>query len=181
MDRLPGIRPRPSLARRLDMAARRGFPAATAVLLLLASGAPAALPGRPELQVCLALGCVFFWSVFRPASMPPLAVFLIGFGVDLLGFGPLGVNAVVLLGCHGVALRWRRNLARQGFTMVWLAFVAVSAGAAALGWMLVCVLGLRLYPPGPGMLQALLGAGVYPALALLLTRAHQTLAAPELA
>ncbi len=181
MDRLPGTRPRPSLARRLDGTARRCFPAATTLLLLLASGAPMALPGRPELQVCLALGCVFFWSVFRPASMPPAAVFVIGLGVDLLGFGPLGVHAVVLLACHGVALRWRRELARRGFVTVWLAFVAVSTGAAALGWVLVCVLGGRFYPPGPGVVQALLGAGLYPALAMLLTRAHQTLAEPALA
>ncbi len=181
MDRLPGIRPRPSLARRLDVAARHGFPAATTALLLLAAGAPMAIPGQSELQVAVALGCVFFWSVFRPAAMPPAAVFLIGLLTDLLGFGPLGVNAVALLACHAAALRWRRELARRGFVAVWLAFVAVSAGAAALGWILACALALRLYPPAPGLLQAALGAGIYPALAVLLTWAHRTLADPAMA
>ena len=37
-DRLPGIRPRPSWGRRLDMAARRGFPLVVTVLLVLVFG-----------------------------------------------------------------------------------------------------------------------------------------------
>ncbi len=175
----PGIRPRQSLARRLDIAARRGFPTATTILLLLACGAPLGLPGRAELQIGMGLCCVFFWSVFRPGSMPPPAVFLIGLLIDLLGFGPLGVNAVVLLACHGAALRWRRDLARGGFLLTWLVFAVVGAAAAAVGWALVCVLAFRIYPVAPAALQAALCVGLYPAIAVMLGRAHQTLAEPE--
>lgn len=71
MDRLPGIRPRESLLRRLDMAARWSFPATTSALLLLAAAAPLGLPGQGELQAAIALACVYFWSLFRPASLPP--------------------------------------------------------------------------------------------------------------
>ena len=56
-DNLPGIRPRPSLGRRLDMAARRGLPGQHAsALLLLASAAPLGLPGQPELQQAVGPG-----------------------------------------------------------------------------------------------------------------------------
>jgi rod shape-determining protein MreD len=181
MNRRPGIQPRPTLGRQLDMAARHALPAASTALLLLALGAPLGLPGQAELQDCTALGCVFFWSVYRPAAMPPIAVFAIGLLADLLGFGPLGANAMVLLACHAVALRWRRELARLGLVAVWLAFVMVGAAGAALGWLLQCVLALQWYPPWPGVLQAGLGCGVFPLLALLLTRAHRTLAEPNLA
>jgi hypothetical protein len=68
---------------------------------------------------------------------------------------------------------------RQGFLLVWLAFVSVGAGAAALQWALTSLLTFRLYPPGPGLFQAAIGAGLYPALATLLTQAHHTLAEPE--
>lgn len=180
-DRLPGIRPHPSLARQLDAAARHAFPAVSTALLLLALGAPLGLPGRAELQGCLALGCVFFWSVFRPAAMPPAAVFALGLLADLLGFGPIGVQAVVLLAGHAIALHWRRELAKLGLLAVWLAFVLVGAGGAALAWLLQCVLSLQMYPPWPGVLQAALGLGAFPLLALLLTRAHRTLAEPDLA
>jgi rod shape-determining protein MreD len=161
------------------MASRRSFPAATAALLLLLMAAPLGLPGQPEVQEAIALAAVYFWSLFRPASMPPAVVFLLGLLTDLLAFAPVGVGVLSLLIVHGLALRWRRVLVRQGFVVVWLAFVAIAAGAASLQWMLTSLLTFRLLPPGAGVFQAALSAGLYPMIATLLTRAHQTLAEPE--
>src|ERR1700712_2865729 len=117
-DRRPATGPRQSLSRRLDMAARRSFPAATTILLLLGSAAPLGMPGQAELQAAVALSGVFFWSLFRPASMPPWVVFVIGLLADLLGFAPVGVGVLTLLTAHGLAVRARRVLVRQGFLMV---------------------------------------------------------------
>jgi rod shape-determining protein MreD len=179
MDKLPGIRPRQSIGRRLDMAARWAFPATTTALLLLAAAAPLGVPGQAELQVSLALACVFFWSLFRPASMLPVVVFLIGLLADLLGDAPPGVSVLTLLAVHGLAMGWRRFLTRQGFLLVWLAFAGVAAGAAVLQWALTALLTWRALPPAPALFQALLAIGLYPVLAIGLIRAHQSLAAPE--
>jgi rod shape-determining protein MreD len=179
MDRTPGIRPRPSLWRRLDATARACFPVFFTLLLLMLAAAPLALPGQAELQPAILLGSVFFWSLFRPASMPPPAVFLLGLFADLLGLQPVGVAVVTVLIVHGLALRWRPVLVRQGFLLVWLAFVAVAAGAAALEWALTALLTFTLLPAGPALFQFALSAGLYPALATLLTRAHRSVAAPE--
>jgi len=178
-DRQPGIRPRPSLGRRLDMMARASFPATTTALMLLLVSAPLGLSGQAELQGALVLCCVFFWSLFRPASMPPPAVFLLGLLTDLLGYAPPGVCVVTLLIAHGLALLWRRSLVRQGFVLVWIVFVGVGAAMTALQWGFTSLLTFRLLPPWPGVFQASLAAGLYPMLAPLLTRAHQTLAEPE--
>jgi rod shape-determining protein MreD len=178
-DRRPGIRPRPTLLRRLDGAARASFPVSSAALLLLVLAGPLGLPGQAQWQGAVVLGCVFFWSVFRPASMPPLAVFALGLLADLIGLSPPGVSVLVLLAVHGLAVRWRRWLARQGFVVVWLAFMGVAAGAAVLGWALACALQVRLLPPGAAVFGFALSAGLYPALAFLLTAAHRTAAAPE--
>jgi rod shape-determining protein MreD len=179
VDREPGIRPRQSLGRRLDIAARWSFPASSTALMLLAASAPIGLPGHAELQGAVALACVFFWSLFRPAAMPPVVVFAIGLLVDLLGYAPPGVAVFTSLLVHGLAMRWRRTLVRQGFLLVWLVFAAVAAGAAALAWALTCALTFRLLPPVPACVQVVFAAGLYPALATWLTRAHHSLAAPE--
>ncbi len=178
-ERTPGIRPRQNLSRRLDMAARWSFPCATTGLGLLLMAAPLGLPGQAEIQAAIALACVYFWSLFRPASMPPPAVFLIGLLTDLLGYAPIGVAVLTLLIVHGLAMRWRRVMVRQGFLIVWLAFVGIAAGAALLEWTLTSLLTPRLLPLGPVVFLAALCAGLYPALATLLTLAHQTLAEPE--
>ena len=177
-DRLPGIRPRPSLWRRLDGTARRSFPVAMTMLLLLVAAAPFRLPGQAELQNAAALSSVFFWSVYRPGSMPPPAVFLIGLLADLLDFAPPGVGVISLLVAHGVAVRFRRELIRQGFLLVWLAFVAVASALAGMQWLLTSALTLRLLPAGSALFQAALAAGLYPMLAVLLARAHRTIAEP---
>ena len=178
LERTPGIRPRPSLGRQMDIAARRSFPGASTALLLVVVGGPLGLPGQAELQGALALGCVFFWSLFRPASMPPPLVFALGVLADLLGYGPVGIGLLVLLIAHGLAMLWRYELTRQGFLVVWLVFVAVAAGAGTLQWALNALLTFRLLPPAPVLFQAALAAGLYPLLAVALARAHTTIAEP---
>jgi rod shape-determining protein MreD len=177
--RTPGIRPRPTLRRQLDAASRAAFPTAFTALLLLTLAAPLRVPGQAQLQPAAALACVFFWSLFRPASMPPPAVFALGLLSDLLGLEPLGINVLILLITHGLAVRWRRALIQQGFLLVWLAFVAVAAGAAALEWLLTDLLTFRLLPGGAALFQFALTAGLYPLLATLFIRAHRGLANPE--
>jgi rod shape-determining protein MreD len=179
VDRKPGIQPRPSLTRRLDALGRQSFPAVGTAIGMLLIAAPFGLPGQAELLPGFALASVFFWSVFRPAAMPPPVVFAIGLLADLLGFAPLGVRVLILLLAHGLAVGWRRRLANQQFALVWLVFVAVAAGAATLEWGFDSLLALRLLPPAAGLFQFVLTAGLYPPLAALLTRAHRGIAAWE--
>ena len=179
IDRRPGIRPRPTLGRRLDLAARYSFPTNATVLLMLLTGAPFGIPGQAVLLPAVTLGCVWFWSVFRPVSLPPPVVFALGVLLDLLGYLPLGVGVLILLVTQGLALRGRRFLGQQGFAVVWLAFSVVAFGAAALTWTLVALLRLRLIPVGPSILEAVLTASLYPALAIPLGAAHRTIADPE--
>lgn len=178
-DRVPGIRPRPSLGRRLDMAARAGFPATCTVLLMLLAAVPFGFAGQAALIPAVATISVYFWTLFRPASMPPVVVFPIGLLLDLLGYLPLGVGVLVLLAVHGFALRWQRFLARQSFVLIWIAFAGFAAAAAALCWALASLLGFRLLPPGSAAFQCVVAVALYPALVVLFSRAHRSIAAPE--
>src|SRR3954451_13178712 len=108
MDRIgrnPEIRPRPTLGRRLDAIARASFPVSCTILLMLLTAMPFGLADQAALLPAVAFVCVWFWSLFRPASMPSAAVFLIGLFFDFLGYLPLGVGVLTLLIVHGVALR----------------------------------------------------------------------------
>ena len=178
--RTPGVRPRPTLRRQLDALSRRFFPAACAAMLLLLAAAPLDLPGQALAQPAVALACVFFWSLNRPASMTPPAVFLLGLLADLLGLTPPGVSILILLATHGLAVGFgRRGLARQGLLAVWLVFTAFAAGAAALEWAMVGLLNVRLLPVRDAVLQFGLAAGLYPAFAALFSQARSGLADPD--
>ena len=178
-EQVPGIRPRPSLGRRLDIVARHSFPTSSTALLMLLCGLPFGIADQAELLPAVAICCVYFWSLFRPASLPPPAVFALGLLLDLAGYLPMGAGVLTLLIVHGLVLQVRRGLAQQGFVIVWLTLACLGAGASALIWLLTTALSLQLMPTGPALFQALLTAAIYPALAMLLTGAHRTLAAPE--
>jgi rod shape-determining protein MreD len=178
-DQAPGIRPPLTLGRRLDIAARHAFPAGCTILLMLLADAPFGVTDQAAFLPAVTLACVYFWSLFRPAAMPPPVVFLIGLLLDLLAYMPLGVDVLTLLIAHGLALRWRHVLVRVGFLAVWLAFAGLAAGAALLGWMLTALLSFRLFPLPPALFQAVLAIALYPALAALFVHANRTIANPE--
>ena len=125
------------------------------------------------------LAAVFFWTVYRPNSMPPSVCFGLGLLADLLGPEPPGLTAVVLLAVHGTAMRHRVALIRRGFLAVWLSFAAAALVASAAQWVLTAILDLRLLPLFPALLTATLAIGLYPFLSVLLAEAHHSVAAPE--
>lgn len=179
MDKTPGIRPRRSLGQRLDRAARLGLPAGSTIIGMVLLAAPLGMPGQAQLMPAFTLAAIFFWTLFRPASVPPPLVFVIGLLADILGEMPLGSSVLVLLLTQLLVTRSRRFLPQKGFLFVWLVFVAVAAVAAALQWALACLMDWAIYPPIAALFQFLLSAGLYPMLATAFTRAHRTIAAPE--
>jgi rod shape-determining protein MreD len=179
MDKLPGIRPRAGLWHQLDVASRYAFPCAFTATVLLLLSAPLGIPGQAQLQPAWALAVCWFWSLFRPASMPAGCVFALGLLLDLVAGGPVGVQVLILLLVHGAALKSRRSLIRSGFALVWLAFMAAAGGAALLEWLLVSLLTWHALPPWPALFEFGVAVGIYPVLATLLTAAHRGVAAPE--
>jgi rod shape-determining protein MreD len=179
VDRRPGIRPRPSLGRRLDIFARSSFPACATVLLMLLTQAPLDIPEQAALLPAVALCCVWFWSLFRPSALPPPIIFLIGILLDLLGYLPLGVGVFTLLAVHGVALVMRRSLPHRGFAWIWAVFSGVAAAASLLIWFMVMLLTFRLLSPDPAIFIAILTVSIYPVLAIPFASAHRSVANPE--
>ncbi len=178
-ERRPGIRPRPTIGRRLDAAARRSLPVAFSLGLVLLLCAPLDLPGQQALLPGATMSSVFFWSVFRPASMPAPMVFALGLLYDMLSFSPPGIAILTLLVVHIIGLGWRHGLARQGFLPVWVAFVLVAGAATLLDWALACGLSLRLLPVQPALFALALAAGTYPLLSALFAWAHRGIADPS--
>jgi rod shape-determining protein MreD len=173
-------RPEPpmGLLRRLDAAARAGFPGLFTAFLIILAAVPVGIPGMIG---AVALPCIFFWTIFRPAAMPAPVVFALGLLMDLLSFAALGTGVLTLLIVHGVTLRLRDFLVRQSFLASWLMFAAFAAGAAALGWALQALLGWILPPLAPGLHQLGIAIGLYPALAWVLARLHTAMRRAETA
>ena len=84
-----------------------------------------------------------------------------------------------MLTTHGIARRLRRFVSSQGFAVVWLIFITVACGIAAMNWVLVSLLTFSLVPPASVLFQAGLAAAMYPAVAIPLSLAHRSIADPD--
>jgi rod shape-determining protein MreD len=160
----------PGLLARLDALARAAAPSVTTAVAMVLAAAPV---GLPSLMPAVALAGVFFWSLFRPASMPAPAAFGLGLLQDLLGFAPLGIGVLTLLLTHGAALRVRRVLVKQSFLLVWLAYCGFAVLAVGLGYVLQALLGWQVPPTTPAIALLGLTIGLYPLLAWLMAWAHR--------
>jgi rod shape-determining protein MreD len=179
-DRTPGVRPRATFGRGLDIALRQAFPAITSIVLMFLSMVHFGLSGQSELLPTVSTTCVWFWSLYRPSAMPPPVVFLIGLLLDILGFLPLGVGPVTMLATHGLAHRLRNFLSRQGFFVVWLTFTMTACAMAAMNWSLVSLLSFRLEPRAPVLFEAGLAFAMYPLVAIPMAMARRKIADPDL-
>ena len=167
--------------RQLDIAARYTFPTASMMFGLFVIGMPFGLPGQAELWPVYACACVYFWSLYRPASLPAPVVALVGVLLGLLGLSPLGLWAVLLLVLQGVVLAARRRLVAQPFLLTWLVFCGLATACSGLAWLLEALLTLQMLPAQPLVIEALFSVGLYPAVAGCFIRAHRGPAAVELA
>jgi len=169
--------PRQTLAQRLDAIARDSAPAALTLVLVLLSCLPSLVPGQPGLIPSAAPAAVFFWTLYRPKLMAPVAVFALGLLSDLLSGAPLGVNTLLLLLLHGAVLTQRRVLVRQSFLIVWIAFTLLATGLLTLGWLLRALLAFTLLPPLPAVVELGLVVALYPAFSWMFVRVERSLAA----
>ena len=128
------------------------------------------------------MACVFFWSLYRPASLPAPFVALCGLLLDLAGLSPLGLWAALLLLLQSATMAARRRLVAARFLVAWAAFTGWRRAAASLDWAAQSPLGLMLLPLWfrwydiAARRGALSGSG-----GRLLIRAHRGPAAVELA
>jgi rod shape-determining protein MreD len=150
-----------------------------AVLLLVLSGVPLGLPGLRGLAPAFALPIVFFWSIWRPALVPPVALFGIGLLADLLGAAPLGVSSLALLLLGSAVDANRRLLQRQSALTGWMYFGLHAAATFGLVWLLTSMLALTPMPVEPALFQYALTVALYPLLGFAMGRADRWLAGLE--
>ena len=116
---------------------------------------------------------VYYWSLYRPEQMPLGAAFLLGILADLLGGEPLGTLALVLVVVQAIASGQQRSLAGKSFAVAWLGYMLISACAAILHWIVICVFFVELVDPTAAVVSHALGVVLYPILSILLVRVHR--------
>ena len=129
------------------------------------------------MQPVCAIISVYYWSLYRPEQMPLGAAFLLGILADLLGGEPLGTMALVLVLVQAIAHGQQRSLSGKSFAVAWLGYMLISACAAIVHWIVVCVFYVSLINPTSAVVGHALGVVLYPVVSVLLVRVHRLMRA----
>lgn len=151
-----------------------------ALALTLLTMAPLDLFPGPLTAPNFAVIAVFFWALYAPQFFPPLAVFSLGLGMDLLGSGPIGFWTLLLLGLYGAVLSQRAFFLGRSVFGVWMGFAGFALALAVLGWFVQCLYFGRWSNISTPLLQALISIAVFPIAGRLFFGLRRLLtAAPE--
>jgi rod shape-determining protein MreD len=109
-------------------------PVAACLLAALLLAVPLRLAGLQAPEPVFALIPAFTWAVVRPSIWPPVALAVLGVGLDLIWGTPPGFWAVLLLAAYALVFFSRRSLAGQDVWILWVAYGAACALAFGLGF-----------------------------------------------
>lgn len=161
----------PTVLQQLDAFARRLLPLGITLALVLLETMP--LLGSIAVTPALSLLSLYYWAVYRPDLMPPVAVFCVGLLIDTVSGVVLGVNALVLLLVYGAVLSQRRWLFGKSLNAVWLGFLFAALGYGVLSWGMQSVLHKALLDASLVAVQLSITAAIFPGVSWLLRRAQR--------
>ena len=164
---------RPDPIGRAKRAASALSPALVTLGLVFATQLPYGIPHFAQVTPIFAMMAVFYWSIYRPERLPPPAVLAIGLMQDILGGGPMGMVALMLLGVYGVGASQRRFFLGKSFVVEWFGFVVIGTGAIAAAWIVASLYYTTLLNPRPLIVQALLTVALYPCMTWLFVRVQR--------
>jgi len=150
------------LSQKLEKIARDYVPIATTVFFTILSATPLHLPGYGSIAANLALMAIYYWAVYRPDLLSPIAAFFIGMIYDFLVGTPPGLNALVFLFVRTLIGNRGGELQGKPFVALWLGFAGISLGSSLATWMISLIWHFMFLNPLPIIFQAGITIGVFP-------------------
>ncbi len=158
---------------KLDRAARIFSPVLVAIMLMFIMMVPLRLPNFGTIAPSIALMAVFYWAVYRPDLVGPIAVGMMGFLQDAISGAPLGMNAIVCLLAYSSVVSQRQLFLAHGFFILWWGFMLTAMIAGLVAWSLHSMLHLDMVPFDPVLYQAAASISLFPAAAWLFGRVQR--------
>jgi rod shape-determining protein MreD len=158
---------------RLDIWTRLLTPFLLTLALVILNVVPLEIPGLSRVAPLMPLIAVYYWAVYKSELLPAYSVFIIGLLQDIFSGAPIGIYTIVFLMVYGVVIWQHRFLFGKSFSIIWLGFSIVSAGAFLLTWVLISLWNLKFLDLQAVFFQYLLTVGIFPALAWVFMRWQQ--------
>lgn len=151
-----------NVSQKLDYLSRMILPALTTVILLLLTMLPMGMSGIAYFLPDICLISIYYWSIFRPSTMPFWFLFLLGILRDALFGSLLGLSSLVFIFFRVIVLMQQRYLFKETFTAMWFSFAGATALGLLLLWMLASAYSGTLLSLEAAFMQWVFTCGAYP-------------------
>lgn len=159
-----------ALVRKMDRATRLAVPFATTLVCAVLAKVPQALPDLAPIAPVLPLVAVYFWTIFQPRLLPPVAAFAAGLLYDAVTGQPFGLYAGLFTAVHWLVSEQHRHLLGQTVAVLWASFALIAAATIGSGWLLAAIFHWSLADPLLPFCQAAATGFSFPPLFWLLSR-----------
>jgi rod shape-determining protein MreD len=159
----------------LGTVGRWGLALLVLFVLLALSSVPLEISHLGEIRPVFMLMAVYYWTILRPSSMLPVAVFAIGLVLDLLSAYPFGMHAFIFVVAQWITSSQRKFLLGQSFLVIWSGFAFIALGAGVLQWALFSLFNLTFLPVKAILISFVLSVFLFPLLVLPLSMVHKAL------
>lgn len=151
------------------------LPIATTVLAALLSIEPLHIGGYGALTPALTLMATYHWTIYRPALLPALSLFVIGSIQDLLSGELPGMTAVGLLLVRATVMTHRYHFVGRPFPFIWAGFTLMIGAVALVLWALHSLVAGEFLDLRSPVFRAVLTISVFPVASFLLGRGQRAL------
>jgi rod shape-determining protein MreD len=163
----------------LDQAARRVLPLITVAVAVLLDLLPLTTLAADAVRPSVTIVAVYFWTLYRPALLGPVTLFVLGVVADAIAGTPVGSMSLMLLAIRLMVLAPQRVLLARSFMGGWLGFAVVTFTLQVMRWVLACLYVWHLFPIETVIVSSFLTIACYPPVALLLGRANGQIDEPQ--
>lgn len=132
------------------------------------------------IQIPFVLIALYYWSIYRPTLFPAFLAFAAGLFLDIIGGGPLGVNALIFYAFYWVVADQRGFLLGQSFWVIWFGFGILNACVVLIKWFVFGLLQFNWGPLLENMPAIALGFIAFPFIAIFLHLSHRVLPNPQM-
>ena len=80
---------------------------------------------------------IYFWSIYRPQSLPYFVIFILGLLKDILENGIFGLNAICFLLFQAMIRSQRKYIVNHTFIVIWSGFIFFSGIITVISVLLV--------------------------------------------
>jgi rod shape-determining protein MreD len=160
----------------LRAAGRWGLALIFLFALLALSAMPLEIAHLGEVRPAFMLMAIYYWTILRPSSLLPVAVFILGLVLDLLSAYPFGMHAFIFVAVQWISSGQRKFMLGQSFLVVWAGFAFIALGAGVAQWALFSLFNLTLLSVKTMLISVMLSVLLFPLLVLPLAMLHKALA-----